>query len=104
MAKLRFSGRAKTDLTNIGSYSPRSWGEQQTVHYLEALEDCAKMLARNPGIGRPCDWIRPGIFRFEQGRHVIFYRREKRGILIVRFLHQSMLPDWRSFEDANSKE
>ncbi len=104
MATLRFSGRAKADLIEIGAYTLRSWGEGQTVRYLQALNDCAKMLARRPGIGRPCDWIRPGLYRFEQGRHVVFYRRERRGILVVRILHQSMLPDWQSFEDANSKE
>jgi toxin ParE1/3/4 len=100
MPTLRFSGRAKADLLSIGAYTLRTWGEAQTARYLKDLERCAKMLARNPKMGRPCDWIRIGLHRFEQGRHVVFYRREKAGILVVRILHQSMSPDRHAFEDA----
>ena len=36
----------------------------------------------------------------EQGRHVIFYRPEDAGILVVRVLHQSMVPSrWSMAED-----
>jgi toxin ParE1/3/4 len=98
MPNASFSGRAKADLLSIGSYSMRAWGEAQTARYLEDLRRCATMLARNPKIGRSCDWIRPGLHRFEQGRHVVFYREIKGGILVVRILHQGMLPDEHSFE------
>ncbi|MGO8932833.1 MAG: type II toxin-antitoxin system RelE/ParE family toxin [Terracidiphilus sp.] len=101
MPNASFSGRAKADLLSIGSYSMRAWGEAQTARYLEDLRRCAMMLARNPKIGRSCDWIRPGLHRFEQGRHVVFYREVKGGILVVRILHQSMLPDKHSFEGGN---
>jgi len=99
MPTARFSGRAKADLLSIGAYTLRTWGERQTVRYLDELEQCAKMLAGNPKVGRSCDWIRPGLHRFEQGRHVVFYRRERDGILVVRILHESMSPDRHSFED-----
>jgi toxin ParE1/3/4 len=75
--------------------------EAQTARYLDALEKCAKMLARNPAMSRSCDWIRPGLRRFENGRHVLFYRRRSGGILVVRILHQSMLPDEQRFEDQD---
>jgi toxin ParE1/3/4 len=100
MPTVRFSGRAKEDLLSIGAYTLRTWGAQQTARYLEDLERCAMMLGRNPNMGRSCDWIRPGLHRFEQGRHVVFYRREKGGILVVRILHQSMLPDKHSFKEV----
>jgi len=96
-----FSARAKADLLSIVAYTLRTWGEAQTARYLEDLERCAKMLACNPGIGRACDWIRPGLHRFEQGRHVVFYRRATRGILVVRVLHQGMLPNRHSLEDES---
>lgn len=99
MATVRFSGRAKADLLGIGTYTLRTWGEAQTARYLDALEKCAKMLAQNPAMGRSCDWIRSGLHRFENGRHVLFYRRKPRGILVVRILHRSMQPDGHSFED-----
>jgi toxin ParE1/3/4 len=50
------------------------------------------MLVRNPGLGRVAGDIRSGLRRFEHGRHVIFYRSGDEGILILRLLHQSMMP------------
>ena len=100
MPSVRFSGRAKEELLSIGAYTLRTWGERQTVRYLDDLEGCANMLARNPKVGRSCDWIRSGLHRFEQGLHVVFYRREKDGILVVRILHQSMSPERHSFKDT----
>jgi plasmid stabilization system protein ParE len=29
----------------------------------------------------------------EQGKHVVFFRREPRGILVFRILHERMLPE-----------
>jgi toxin ParE1/3/4 len=100
MATVRFSRSAKADLLSIGAYTLQTWGAAQAERYLESLEQCSKLLAGNPALGRPCDWIRPGLCRFEKGRHVVFYRREENGILVSRILHQSMLPDQQSFEDA----
>lgn len=93
MAKFRFSRRAEADLLSIGEYTLRKWGEIQAARYLGELEDCCQMLARKPALGRLCEDIRPGLRRFEQGRHVLFYRQESRGILLSRILHQRMLPE-----------
>ena len=93
MAKFRFSRRAEADLLSIGEYTLRKWGETQTARYLRELEECCQMLARNPALGRRCEHIRPGLRRFEHGKHVLFYRQELRGILISRILHQRMLPE-----------
>src|SRR5579863_8058266 len=101
MAGFGFTGRAKTDLFRIGDYTINTWGEDRAARYLAFLEDCVRMLACNPGLGRPCNRIRSGLYRFEQGRHVIFYRRETSGILVIRILHQSMLPENYSFEEKN---
>jgi len=40
-----------------------------------------------------CDNVRRGLRRMEHGRHVIFYRRDTRDIIVTRVLHQRMLPD-----------
>jgi toxin ParE1/3/4 len=103
MPTVRVSGRAKADLLNIGSYTIEKWSEAQAISYLADLENCATMLAGNPSLGRECDWIRPGLRRFETGRHVIFYRREKTGILLVRILHQSMMPERHPFHDQSGE-
>jgi toxin ParE1/3/4 len=101
MPTVRFSLSAKADLLGIGAYTLQTWGSAQVERYLDNLERCAKLLAGNPSLGRSCDWIRPGLHRFEKGRHVFFYRREEDGILISRILHHNMLPEQQVFEDAD---
>ena len=102
MATVRFSRSAKADLLGIGAYTLQTWGAAHAERYLNTLEGCAKLLAGNPSIGRRCYWIRPGLYRFEKGRHVFFYRQEADGILVSRILHQSMLPEQQYFEDSDS--
>ena len=99
MARFRFSRRAEADLFNIGIYTFRTWGEAQTDRYLRQLENCCQLIADNPALGRPCDEIRPGLRRMEQGKHVVFYREDPGGILISRILHQRMLPERHSLAD-----
>jgi toxin ParE1/3/4 len=99
MATVRLSRSAKADLLSIGAYTLHTWGPLQAARYLGGLEHCATLLAGNPSLGRACEWIRPGLRRFETGRHVLFYRQQEDGILISRILHRSMLPEQQPFED-----
>ena len=92
MAAFRLSRQAETDLLNIGNYTLRTWGKTQAVRYINELEMCCRTLASNPALGRSCDEIRPGLRRLEHGKHVIFYRQERGGILVSRILHHRMLP------------
>ena len=101
MGAVRFSRGAKADLLSIGAYTIQTWGTAQAERYLDSLEHCAKMLARNPALGRRCEWIRPGLHRFEKGRHVVFYREEGDGILVSRILHRGMLPEQQAFEEMD---
>jgi toxin ParE1/3/4 len=103
VAKFRFSRCAEADLLSIGEYTLHKWGETQATRYLSELEDCCQMLARNPALGGLCEHIRPGLRRFEHGKHVLFYRQEPRGILISRILHQRMLPE-RHIMDSEEDE
>jgi toxin ParE1/3/4 len=101
MATARFSPLAKADLLIIGVFTVQNWGMAQAERYLDDLEKCAQMLVGNPAVGRRCDWIRPGLRRFEKGRHVVFYRLEEDGILVSRILHQGMLPEQQEFEEMD---
>jgi plasmid stabilization system protein ParE len=49
-------------------------------------------------MGRGCDLVSIGLRRFERGKHVVFYRIVTGGILIVRVLHQQMIPAKSRFE------
>ena len=92
MATFRFSRLGETDLVNIGDYTLRTWGAAQTIKYLDELESACERLASSPLSGRPCDDIRPGLYRFEIGKHVIFYRR----------MAEQMLPGRHAFADEDA--
>ena len=49
----------------------------QSHRYIDALESCCELIAENPGIGRRCDSIEPGLRRMEEGKHVIFYKADE---------------------------
>jgi plasmid stabilization system protein ParE len=65
VATFSFSGRAATDLFEIGFYTLRTWGETQTIRYIGQLEDCCQLLA-NPLA------VRMSQARFSTGRSSIF--------------------------------
>lgn len=92
MPQFHVSVQAEQDIDGIAAYTTESWGWRQTAQYLAKLEETFDMLARNPSIGRSCDSIRKGLKRFETGRHVVFYIPHATGILVVRVLHEQMLP------------
>jgi toxin ParE1/3/4 len=93
VARFRLTLRAEADLSEISDYTLRTWGEAQCARYLDQLEQCCQRLADQPILGRPCDVIRPGLRRREQGKHVIFYRRSAEDIMVLRILHERMLPE-----------
>jgi toxin ParE1/3/4 len=59
---------------------------------LAKLEDGFMLLARNRSIGRATGSLQSGLRRFEIGEHVVFYLAETGGVLIVRVLHERMMP------------
>jgi toxin ParE1/3/4 len=69
------------------------------VRNIDKLGDCCQHLADSPASGRSCDHIRPGLYRMEVGKHVIFFRREPTGILVSRIVHERMLPERHAFDD-----
>lgn len=95
MHNLRVSSKAENDLDLIADYKIKTWGTNQTDEYLAKLEGGLNLLAANPAVGRTCDTLQPGLRRFELGKHVVFYICDPDGILVVRILHQSMVPDSR---------
>jgi toxin ParE1/3/4 len=103
MARLRFTRRADADLLGIAVYTLETWGDAQATRYLGELEASCQMLADNPRLGRSCDHVRPGIRRMEHGKHVVFYREEPEGILVVRILHQLMLPERHAIQEEDDE-
>jgi len=99
VALVRFSRLAEKDLLGIARYTLRTWGRAQALRYLDDLQTCCGMLAQKPALGRRCDNFRPELRRLERGRHVIFYRSVRGGILVSRILHARMLPERHEHDD-----
>ena len=100
MAIVQFSRRAESDLLNISKYTLDTWGAAQADHYLSEIEACCNRLAVTPMLGRSCDEVSAGLRRMEQGKHVVFYLEQRKGIWISRVLHQSMLPERHEMDDG----
>ena len=100
MKRFTYTSNATADLRSIVSLTLGTWGEAQAVRYIEQIEDCCERLAENARIGRL--WRRKGhvLRRMEQGSHVIFYREQPDGILVLRILHKRMLPGRQSFDEG----
>ena len=90
MGKVDFRLKAVEDLNDISDYTLETWGPEQEVRYLKALDRALDRLAESPETGRACDWLREGYRKHLVGRHVVFYRLTAGGIEVVRVLHQSM--------------
>ena len=82
-----YSKRAERDLISIYKDTAKTWGIAQADKYDTGLESAIQLLADNPDLGRSCDDIKTGFKRFEHESHIVFYRKRKTNIFIVRILH-----------------
>lgn len=90
MGSFILTQKARDDLLSIGRYTRKQWGKAQQIRYLTQLDCAFHDLSDKPDIGRTCDDIREGYFKYGVGKHVIFYRHTKGHIEIVRILHSRM--------------
>lgn len=95
-----FTEQADQDLLRIYLFTYQTWGEEQAVHYTNALKQRMQKLANNPSLGKRRNEIRPGYYSYHQGRHYIFYRVVDNGIQIVRILHDQRNIDRQFSEDS----
>lgn len=88
------SKRADIDIKAIIIRSMEDFGEAQTDSYIEGLEKALHELAKTPDKGRSFVSDRTGqkYSRYRYVSHVIYYRKRKGDIFIVRILHSRMLP------------
>lgn len=78
-------------MISIGRYTREQWGKTQQIRYLSQLDAAFHDLAEKPEIGRACNDIRAGYYKFGVGKHLIFYRHNGEDqIEIVRILHSRM--------------
>ena len=91
MTSYVLSPRAREDLSEIWSYTADRWGDDQADRYIRLIASACEALATGGKRGRSADAIRAGYFGYSVGSHILFYRRRpRRGIEVVRILHQNM--------------
>lgn len=90
MAEVRLTPAAELDLEGIWKYTAQKWGLEQAGRYTDTLSDAFTVLAADPARGKACDYIRAGYRCCHVERHVIYFRHEDYGVLIVRVLHERM--------------
>jgi toxin ParE1/3/4 len=91
LSSYRIGSKAESDLAGIFDYTLDQWGPRHAERYVDELAECFQLLADSQGLGRSAG-ILAGVRRFEHGSHVIFYKKFRAGIEILRVLHRSMLP------------
>jgi len=89
----QLSNAAAEDLSEIYTYAYLEFGELRADSYFESLEDCCKRLADNPHLGVDVSSLRRDYCRFVHQRHSIYYKKSKRGILVIRILGPGMSAD-----------
>ncbi len=86
----RLSKDARRDLRGVALYTRRRWGPEQTDHYRVTLEAAFDRLAAYPQLGRDRGDLRSEILVFLVEQHLVVYRADMRGVLILRVIHQMM--------------
>lgn len=91
MAEFEFSAEADEDIQGIYRYTAMHFGVGQADRYADQLLSSVIMAARFPLTGRSFTTRAGAALRqYNVGRHAIFYRQTRTGILVVRVLHQMM--------------
>ena len=87
--RFKVTAKARYDLLKIGQYTELKWGKNQRNHYLKQLDEAFKLIAVNPRIGKDRSHVLTGYRSFQQGSHVIYYKKSN-VIEIIRVLHKQM--------------
>jgi toxin ParE1/3/4 len=91
MRTFNLTKAAVQDLKDIALYTEKLWGRDQRNHYLKQLDNRFHKIAKNPSIGKPCDYIKQGYFKLSEGSHIIYYTNiTNERVEIIRVLHRRM--------------
>ena len=88
----QFTDKAERDLESIIDYTVQERSVSQANTYLDGLETRAQLLAENPDLGMARETLSKGLLSFPYEKHILYYKKHARGVVIVRILHQHMDP------------
>lgn len=94
MGQYFFTKHSQNDLVRLRRFTKETWGEKQSIIYLQNLRDSLQLLSDMPSMGKNCfDDLGKNIFRFPSGAHMIYYLAQTtEQIVVIAILHQSMVP------------
>jgi|TARA_R110002126_G_scaffold246030_3_gene389080 toxin ParE1/3/4 len=85
----KLSEEAESDISSLYDYTYDNFGLDQTIDYLQGLEQCLETILNNPDIGKQRAEIRDGLRSFLYEKHTIFYRIHSDYIRIVRVINSN---------------
>jgi len=89
-AQFKLSPAAQSDVAEIWDFTARNWGIDQAEAYIRRIKSAVLTIAEDHRLGRSCDYVRTGYWKYAVGSHVLFYKVDQSGVDIVRILHAHM--------------
>jgi toxin ParE1/3/4 len=78
---------AERELDQIFVYWAQRAGVDIADKLIDSIEGRFALLGDYPFVGRKCDELAPGVFRFLAGDYLIYYRRRRSMIQIIHVIH-----------------
>ena len=85
---IRFTRSADADVLALYLHSAEHWGVGQAERYTRGLRETFARLERNPKIARLGTEYEPSVRIHRCQAHVIVFREEADGILVIRIRHR----------------
>ncbi len=101
MTICKYTDSAKRDLQDIIEHIITHSGKPQTLKYLDEIERTTIILSQNPNIGIVRNYIYPTLLSFAIKKHVVYYLKQKEGIIVIRILHSSICTRLHSFSNID---
>ena len=89
-AQFKLSPAAQSDVAEIWDFTAKNWGLDQAEAYIRRIKSAVLTIAEDHRLGRPCDHVRTGYWKYAVGSHILFYKVDQSGVDIVRILHAHM--------------
>jgi plasmid stabilization system protein ParE len=87
VTRYRVSADAEIDLDEIFLYWAQRAGPEAADRLIDSIVDRFWLLGEHPDAGRPCGEIAEGVKCFPAGKHLIYYRKTRRGADILHIFH-----------------
>jgi toxin ParE1/3/4 len=79
--------QTERELDQIFVYWARRASVDVAERIIDSIEERFSLLGDYPFVGRKCDELAPGVYRFPVGDHLIYYRKKRGVIQILHVLH-----------------